>query len=70
MLKFFFAGYPGLFLFSLRILGGLFIYKSQWLYGGSAQAGRIPRASLSHCPRRLRRSGASSPANPCRITTT
>ena len=36
MLKFFFADYPGLFLFSLRILGGLFIYKSQWLYGGLA----------------------------------
>ena len=36
MLKFFLADYPGLFLFSLRILGGLFIYKSQWLYGGLA----------------------------------
>ena len=30
----------------------------------SAQAGRIPRAKLSPCPRRLRRSEGNSPANP------
>ena len=36
MLKFFFADYAGVFLLCLFILGGLFIYKSQWLYGGLA----------------------------------
>ena len=36
MLKFFLADHAGLFLLCLFILGGLFIFKSQWLYGGLA----------------------------------
>ena len=36
MLKFFFADYPGVFLLCLFVIGGLFIYKSQWFYGGLA----------------------------------
>ena len=36
MLKFFFADYAGFFLLCLFVIGGLFIYKSQWFYGGLA----------------------------------
>ena len=36
MLKFFFADYAGVVLLSLFVIGGLFIYKSQWFYGGLA----------------------------------
>ena len=36
MLKFFFADYPGVFLLCLFVIGGLFIYKHQWLYGSLA----------------------------------
>lgn len=51
MLKFFFADYPGVFLLCLFVIGGLFIYKHQWLYGGLAwlEVAYLRRGLKGHC---------------------